>query len=156
MNPKEILKKSSLFREFNSLELLKLTEICRRRFLPKGGVVISEGEDFDTDSSLYIVVTGFAKVAVPMGEGKELVLAFMSPADHFGEMSFLDQHPRSADVVAMEDTELLVMEQGALEELLAGDRDMAVKFYRSMSKVLAKRLRESNARMSGKRVDTGR
>jgi len=156
MDPKQVLKKSSLFREFNPLELLKLTEICRRLFLPKAGVIISEGADFEADSALYVMVTGLAKVAVPMGEGKELVLAFMSPGDHFGEMSFLDQHPRSADVVAMEDTELLVMEQEALEELLAGDREMGLKFYRSMSKVLAKRLREANARMSGRRVDPRR
>jgi len=147
MNPKQVLKNSSLFRDCDSLELLKLTEICRRRFLPKGGVIISEGEDFVADSSLYIIVSGLAKVAVPMGEGKELVLAFMSPPDHFGELSFLDQNPRSADVVAMEDTELLVITHEALEALLDENRDLALKFYRSISKVLAKRLRESNSKM---------
>ena len=147
MDPKQVLKKSSLFREFNPLELLKLTEICRRLFLPKAGVIISEGADFEADSALYVMVTGLAKVAVPMGEGKELVLAFMSPPDHFGELSFLDQNPRSADVVAMEDTELLVIKHDDLDNLLSEDKEMALKFYHSMSKTLAKRLRESNSKM---------
>jgi len=144
MDPKQVLKKSSIFSELTPFELLKVTEICRRRFVSKGGVVISEGDDLLPNSALYIVVTGLVKVTAPLGGGKELVLSFLSPHDHFGEMSMLDHRPRSANVVAMEDTELLMMSHDAIENLLADEKDMSLKFYRATAKVLAQKLRTAN------------
>jgi len=149
MNPKEILKKSGLFRELNSLELLKVTEVCRKRFLPKGSVIISEGEDFEVDTSLYVIISGLVKVALPLGEGKELVLNFLGPSDHFGEISFMDENPRTADVSALEDTDLLVIDHASMTALLESDRELAIKFYRSVARVLIKYLRSLNEKLLG-------
>ncbi|MBI5190607.1 MAG: cyclic nucleotide-binding domain-containing protein [Nitrospirae bacterium] len=147
MDPKGALKKTELFKDLNSLELIKVTEVVRRRFLEKGEAILAEGEEFGDDPSLYILVTGLVKVAVPVAENTELVLAILSPPDHFGEMSFMDGRPRSANVVAMEDSELFVLSHDALEGLLTDDRDLSLKFYRALSRSLVHKMRRMNDRV---------
>lgn len=151
MDPKKALKKSGLFRDLNSLELIKLTEIVRRRFLPTGEGILAEGEEFDDDPSLYLLVSGLVKVAVPVSENTELVLAVLTPPDHFGEMSFVDGRPRSANVIAMEDTEMLVFPHDALDELLSGDRELSLKFHRSLARSLVHKIRAMNERVRSQR-----
>lgn len=147
MDAKQLLKQSELFRQFNSLELLKVTEIARREFLAKGETIISEGENFEVDSSLYIVSTGLVKVVLQFGEGRELVLAILSTPDLFGELSFMDLSPRSANVVAMDETELLKLDHDALLELLDNDQAMALKFYNSMARILTSKIRQMNEKV---------
>lgn len=147
MDPKGALKKSDLFRDLNSLELIQVTEIVKRRFLGKGEAILAEGEEFDADPSLYLIVSGLVKVAVPVSENTELVLAILSPPDHFGEMSFMDGRPRSANVVAMEDSELFVLSHDALDTLLAGDRDLSLKFHRALSRSLVRKIRAMNQKV---------
>lgn len=144
MDTRQVLKQSELFRGFNSLELLKVTEIARREFMPKGETIISEGECFDVDSSLYLISSGIVKVVLSFSEGRELVLSILSPPDQFGELSFMDLSPRSAKVVAMDDTELLKIAHDPMLELLENDHDMALKFYNSMSRVLCGKMRLLN------------
>jgi len=151
MDPKSALKKSPLFKDFNSLELIQLTEIVKRRFLGKGEAILAEGDEFDEDPSLYILVSGLVKVAVPIAENTELVLAVLTPPDHFGEMSFVDGRPRSANVIAMEDTELFVLQHDALEGLLTDDRGLSLKFYRGLSRSLVHKMRKTNARVVDQR-----
>lgn len=146
MDAKALLKKTRLFHDFNQLELLKVTEIARRDFLPKGDTIINEGENFESDSSLYIISNGLVKVAVKLGDSMELVFSILGPPETFGEISFTDNMPRSANVTAMNDTELLKIDHGAMLELMEKDSQMALKFYHSMSKVLAAKLRTMNVR----------
>jgi len=150
MDSKAAIKNSALFKDFNSLELLKVTEIGRRRFLPKGSAVIAQGDEFEEgDTSLYTLASGLVKVVMPLGDGKELVLAILTPPEHFGEMSFVDHKPRSADVIAMEDTELIVFQHDALDGLLSEEVEMSLKFYRALSKSLVQKIRKMNARVIG-------
>jgi len=148
MDPKKILKDSALFHEFNSLELLNVTEIARRCFLNKGDTVLTEGDNFEVDASLYIIASGVVKVLVPMGEGKELVLAILSAPGHFGEMSFVDHRPRSAEVVAMDETLLLQIDHDDLDRVLSENKDTSSKFYRSLSKSLVHKIRATNDKLT--------
>jgi len=147
IDPKKILKESHLFRGFNSLELIKVVEISRREFLSKGDIIISEGENFEMDSSLYVIASGLVKVSMPLGPGKELVLSILSPPEHFGELTFVDRKPRSANVVAMEDSELLKIEQEQLDELLHADTALALKFYKALGGVVVAKLRKMNEKL---------
>jgi CRP/FNR family transcriptional regulator/CRP/FNR family cyclic AMP-dependent transcriptional regulator len=149
MDPRQVLKSCNIFKGLNSLELLKMTEISRRVFLNKGELIISEGENFEVDSSLYVIASGLVKVSLPLGTGKELVLAILGPSGHFGELSFVDGDPRSADVIAMEDSELLKLDHEALADLLKSDNGLSLKFYKSISAVLVNKLREMNEKARG-------
>jgi len=86
----------------------ELREIAKRavtRTYPKNTVVVSEGDRTD---SLYIVVSGRAKVYVSDEKGKEIVLNDAGPGEYFGEM-MLDEGPRSASVMTTEPTRFLIV-----------------------------------------------
>ena len=150
MDVKNALQGCALFADMDQRELLKVAEAARRRFLGNGERVMAEGESFESDASLYVVMHGHAKVCVPVAgeEGKEQALSILAPNDHFGEMSFMDGRPRSANVVALEDTELLRIERETLERLLSSDPGIALKFYRNLARALVGKLRQTNVTLS--------
>ena len=89
---------------FDKLEEGDLTRIGKSvvpRSFPSGGEIVKEGEQA---VAFYVIVKG--KVGVRKGDQ---VLNALSAGDSFGEMALLDGFPRVADVIAVEDTECLVM-----------------------------------------------
>ncbi len=124
-----LLRTVSLFTEIpkKSLDVLAahLTEI---RVLANG-VVVQKG---DAGSCLYIVAQGRLQA-----RDGERVLNEIHPRDVFGEMSVLDSAPRSATVVALDDSTLLKLDQKDLYELIAHEPHVA----RSLVQLLSRRLR---------------
>ena len=57
---------------------------------------------------MYLLVSGRVKVSLASPEGKELVLNYLEAPAHFGEMSLVDAQPRTADVIAVTDVEVLL------------------------------------------------
>ncbi len=71
----------------------------------------------DESYDLYLVVTG--QLMVCSRSGKMVTpIAYLSDNEYFGEMSFIDKLPRSADVIAIEDTELIKIPSGLKQKSL--------------------------------------
>jgi CRP/FNR family transcriptional regulator, cyclic AMP receptor protein len=79
--------------------------------------VVTEGEEGD---ELYIVRAGEA--AVQHGDH---IVARLGPGSLFGELAVLDPAPRSADVVATVDTDLLILDRTTLLDLMARRPEVA-------------------------------
>ena len=75
-------------------------------------------------------------------EGGEEV-ARLSSGQHFGEMAIIDKDNRSATVETLEHTELIKIEHGKLEVLLAQDGNLASRVYRAFAIYLCRRLRHT-------------
>jgi CRP/FNR family transcriptional regulator, cyclic AMP receptor protein len=73
-------------------------------------------------------------------------IAQLRAGDIVGEMSFVDAHPPSASVVALEDSLVLSIPSASLRERLK-DPPFASRFYRSLAVFLANRLRNTVARL---------
>src|SRR5690606_4769169 len=80
-----------------------------------GEIICRRGED---DRRMFTVVRGRCRVTAPDGNGRERVLGYLGRGDHFGEMALLTEGTRTADVVAVLDTELLEFDQQSFEHLL--------------------------------------
>jgi CRP/FNR family transcriptional regulator, cyclic AMP receptor protein len=78
----------------------------RERNHPKGGVILLADEPGD---SLFIVRSGRVKVVLVGEEGREVILGMLGVGQHFGELSLIDSRPRSAHVIAVEDSVLFVL-----------------------------------------------
>jgi CRP-like cAMP-binding protein len=78
----------------------------------------------------------------------EEALAVLGPGDAFGEMSLIDDFPRSADARVHERCRLLVIDKGALEDLLFVQKDLAYEILWNFVKTLSARLRETNDKMT--------
>jgi len=112
-----------------------------------GEVIFSEG-DIGTD--MYIVQSGTVELLKAIG-GETRVLATLEKGDFFGEMSVLEDVPRTASARAKTDVELLRINGATFDAMLKGNTEIAIRMMRKLSR----RLREVTAMLEeslGRRV----
>ena len=129
-----------LFAHIPQPELVKLTAIARQEKFSKNAEIMAEG---DQTSGLYILLSGKVKVMLRNDEGKEIILAILNPPEYFGEMALLDEAPRSAGIVAMAPTAVLIIAKQEFKLWLQRQPDMAFVII----KTLAQRLREADRKI---------
>jgi len=126
------LKEVPLFAQFREDELKLLVQAARQQRFEPGTLIIRENE---MGNEFFLVLEGQVEVR----KGKE-PLAILNAGQFFGEMVFLDEMVRSADVVVTENTRCLVLTNDLLHELILTHPDMALK----MMAELARRLRNTD------------
>lgn len=120
-------------------QLLDYLDVVRvRQFSP----VVSEGDHGD---SMFFVLEGEVRARI-MIDGKETWLATMEPGEFFGEISVLDQGPRSSDIVANADSVLLKLSADDFRRLLREAPDLAAGFLFALSRSVVGRLRKLTKR----------
>jgi CRP/FNR family cyclic AMP-dependent transcriptional regulator len=129
-----------LFANIPPAELVKLAALARQENYAKNAEIMAEG---DRSSGLYILLSGKVKVVLRSEEGKEIILAILNPTEFFGEMALLDEAPRSADIIAMAPTSVLVIAKQEFKSWLQRQPDMALVII----KTLAQRLREADRKI---------
>jgi CRP-like cAMP-binding protein len=105
---RNLLADVPLFAGLSDEERAALRGRMRLRRYPRDGVIFQRD---DPGSQLYIVETGSVKIALSSAEGKEMILALLNRGDIFGEMTLIDDAPRSADAVALEPCSVLLLER---------------------------------------------
>ena len=107
------------------------------RFLvthPMGDIIFSEGE---IGNEMYIIQTGTVELVKTIGK-ETRVLATLEKGDFFGEMSVLEDLPRTASARAKTDVELVRINGATFDSMLKGNTEIAVRMMRKLSR----RLRE--------------
>ncbi|MCZ6781265.1 MAG: cyclic nucleotide-binding domain-containing protein, partial [Nitrospirae bacterium] len=97
------LQSIPLFAHLREEDVNRISRFARDRSYPKNSVIVFEEDPGD---SLYVVMSGQVKVVLIGEDGREVILSTPSKGDFFGEMSLIDDQPRSAHVIAMEDSQL--------------------------------------------------
>jgi CRP/FNR family cyclic AMP-dependent transcriptional regulator len=95
-----------LFKSLDAAELAHFGQLVFEKSYPKGSVILFEDDPGD---ALFVVRAGRVKVVLLAEDGREVILGILSVGEHFGELSLIDGQPRSAHVIAMEDSSLLVL-----------------------------------------------
>ena len=137
---KAFLRRVPLFAGLTEIQLDQLAAGSARRSYPKGRTIVSEGEP---SQSMYILLAGRAKVQRSDSEGKEVILAVLGSGEYFGEMSLIDDSPRSASVITLESSEFIAVSKEAFKAMLAQSPDMAMSVMRG----LVRRLREADKKI---------
>ncbi|HEX6733520.1 MAG TPA: cyclic nucleotide-binding domain-containing protein [Azonexus sp.] len=135
-----VLRNVPLFSGLSESELEKLSKVSGRRRVERGAFVVRAAELTD---SLYVLLTGRAKVTNTDEEGREIILAWLGPGEFFGEMGLIDGSPRSANVVASEACELLVLSKDAFQRCLQDNFLVAQR----LMQILVGRLREADRKI---------
>jgi CRP-like cAMP-binding protein len=94
----------------------------------------------DPGDSMMAVIRGRVKICSHSVDGKELVLNIINRGGLFGEIALLDGEPRTADAVALEETDLLVLSRARFQPFLAANPDVSQRLIG----VLCKRLRQTS------------
>lgn len=98
------------------------------RSFPRHAVIVNEGDETD---SLYVMLSGRAKVFITGEDGREVVLSTIEPGNYFGEM-VLDGGPRSASVMTLEPCRLFVIGHEEVEALLVANQPFARDLIRRL------------------------
>ena len=117
-----------LFAHLDEEGLARIAEVARERPYPKNSVILFEDDPGD---ALYVVVSGRVKVVLIGEDGREVILSTMDKGDFFGEMSLIDDEPRSAHVIAMENSRLLVLRRDDFHRCLDTTPRISLTFIRS-------------------------
>ncbi|MBK7579772.1 MAG: cyclic nucleotide-binding domain-containing protein [Myxococcales bacterium] len=129
-----------VLRELTYSELLEVIGALRSEDQPAGTVIIREGE---ASAAFYIIASG--RAAVERGRKR---LAELGQGSHFGEMALLTNRPRSATVVTLEPSRLLVLTREALYPLFQHNPVLAVKFLWNLGVRQSLRLDETTEWLS--------
>jgi CRP-like cAMP-binding protein len=105
---RRLLQGVSIFSGLSDAELDVLLAATHTQRVPEGEVLFRKGEP---GRQLYGVVQGRLRIFAVGPDGKEMVFHIADPGDVIGEIALLDSNPRSANVVAIEDAELLVLDR---------------------------------------------
>ena len=109
------LRRVPLFADLSEEDLEQLYEMAKTISIPAGELVFEEGSPGD---ALYVVLDGELEVSKRQG-GQDVVLAVRRAGEFIGEMSLLEQAPRSASVRTLRESRLLMINQAAFETLLS-------------------------------------
>ncbi len=137
MKPEIFLKSIHLFSSLNLEDTERLAALLRKRSLKKGEVLFRKG---DEGIALHIVQKGSVRIVLPSRTGDEVSPAIFTEGDFFGEMALLDGMPRSADAVALEQTEVLALNRRDFLAFLQNN-EMAIK---AIFSYLSMRLRKTD------------
>ena len=131
------LKALPIFRALDDERLASISRVASLRSVPRHGVVLKAGDKTD---NVYFVLNGSLKVLVSDDEGREVILSILGRGDLFGEMGVIDDHPRSATVVAAQSSDLVVIAKSDFKATLAENFDISLYLMRS----LVQRLRSAD------------
>ena len=131
-----------LFNGLDRGELEKFAEVTREKSYPKGSVILFEDDPGD---SLFVVRDGRVKVVLIGEDGREVILGVLGVGEYFGELSLIDDRPRSAHVIAMEDSNLLVLRREDFRNRVESSPRVAW----SLLTELSRRLRRADDKIGG-------
>jgi CRP-like cAMP-binding protein len=119
-----LLGKAPLFAGFQAADLDLLLAQARERKMRRGEALIRAG---DPGESMMVILAGEVRVMLADAEGRDQIINTLGAGAVFGEMALFDGRPRSADVVAATNGQLLVIERGPVKRLLESDPRFAAQ-----------------------------
>jgi len=134
------LAKFPLFATTSDAQRAAVLEVLVEERFEEGARIFAEG---DKGEKLYLVAEGAVRVSTQVSGGEE-ALAVLRPGAYFGEMSLIDDQPRSADTFAQEASVLLSLSRAEFVDLLQSDATLALAVLGAIARTLAIRLRETN------------
>ena len=125
MEDVNLLKHIPLFKDFRTTELLSVNMVARSRTYEPGEIIVKEKAKGD---GVFIIKRGIVRVVKTDSFGEEHLLAYLPAGEYFGEISLVDRAPRSASVIAEEESECVVIKHTDFQNLIAGNKEISASF----------------------------
>lgn len=136
MTREDFLSKVPLFSNCTPVEIAAIAAVAQEHSFETGQIIVTQGTP---GQAFYMILTG--RVEIFRDENS---LGAFGPGDFFGEMSLLDQAPRSATIRALEPTTCLMLSSWDFKSVLERHPGIAIKLL----EVLSRRLRVADERLS--------
>ncbi len=132
----EMLEKAPLWSGLSKKELKSMVRVSRERRFESGHTIVKKGEG---GVGFYLILDGTVEIR---SDGN--TLSKLGPGQFFGEMSVLDNQPRSADVVTVQPSRVLILTAWEFKGLISAKPRIALK----MLQELVRRLRNTDLSLS--------
>jgi CRP-like cAMP-binding protein len=132
----EMLEKASLWSGLDRKDLRFILQLSKERKYGTGDLIVQKGEG---DVGFYLIVSGSVEI-----KSNGTILSTLAPGQFFGEMSVIDNQPRSASVVAKEPTTCLVLSAWSFNALITKHPKIALKILQEF----VRRLRNTDKALS--------
>ncbi len=136
----ELIRRVPLFALLNSHQAETVADAVIKRRYKRGEVIVEQG---DKSNTLFIILTGRARVITSDKRGREVILATLQPGDYIGEMSLIDNQAHSASVRAEIQTDMLCLGRAEFARCLPENSSMAY----AIMKGLVQRLRQADRKI---------
>ena len=136
------LSEIEFLRETDPASLAGLRAVFKELRVEAGKpVFLRKGEG----KELFLIRRGHVRIVLPLkGTHRQHHLAVFGPGDFFGEVAFLARTPRTADAIALSDTDLYVIGRDAFDVISRRDPAISAAFFQRLSTVEALRLRDAD------------
>ena len=122
-----------IFRELPPAERDAVAMRCQGKRVPAGHQLLRDG---DESSDVYFIVSGKVRAAIYAISGKEVAFRDIGPGEAVGDLSALDGAPRSATVVAMDDSTVLSLSSNQFWEVLTQHQSVAAAMLRELTSLV--------------------
>jgi CRP-like cAMP-binding protein len=136
MPHEEFIRRVPLFANCSPAEISAISAAAREQAFDPGQIIVTQGTP---GTAFYLIVSG----RVELSRDSKLI-GYFGPGDFFGDMSLLDQAPRSATVRAVDPTTCLMISSWDFKSMLEKHPSVAIKLL----EVLSRRLRVADERAS--------
>ena len=127
------MARSPVFGVLPAAVLDQLATTMQRRLYKRGQVIFHQD---DPGASVHVIENVRIKVVLATQDGEELLLRVLGEGELFGELALLDGRPRSATVIALEDTVTHVLERSSFLEFLHSHPDAALDLCRALAELI--------------------
>ncbi len=137
------LKKIPLFSALTESEIHQVMRLSFQKKYPKDAVLFVEGMPGEV---LYVVMQGKVDILKKTPQG-DLLLSHLGPGEFLGELSLIDDSPRSATARVAEDSELVVITRKCFQDILKADPHITSQLLMYFLKAVAGRLRATDKKL---------
>lgn len=124
------LRETEFFSELSDDALAAVVAQATVRTFAPDEAMIRKGDAAD---SFFVVLSGNLKIVTTDAKGDEIIINKVEPGETVGEMSLIDQRPRSAGVIALEDVRALELNRDVFFDLLTRRADVAIGILQGYS-----------------------
>jgi CRP-like cAMP-binding protein len=132
-----LLQANPFFRNLDVAVLDRLISHAITRKVRRGAVLFRKD---DPGSTLYAVCEGAVRISVPSKQGQDAIFNIVSSGEIFGEIALLDGDNRTADAIAIEDSEIMLIERREFIPVLRAHPEVAI----NLIEILCSRLRRTS------------
>ena len=112
-----------IFADLPSDTISKIEKIGTRKNYQKDDPILLEE---DSGNALFVILSGKVKVSRSSTDGREVILTMLGESDFFGEMAILDGLARSANVIAIEESEVFLIQRNEFLKLLHSHPEISI------------------------------
>ena len=133
MDDAEILSRVGLFSLMKKKDLRRIAKLAKHHSYKKGEIIVREGA---RDGRLFVIISGEVEVIKGLGSGDEKPLRVLRSDNYFGEMALIDDHVRTASVMAKEETKVLSLYQWNIREEIKKYPSIAIELLQTLGRRL--------------------